>query len=332
MDIEGLKQPLSADKPCGENQEDTLLLASFDEFRLFGQITAPSDIDWRRIKSHSEEALAQSKDIRFLAHLAAAELHLYGLKTFVGLLGVAASWLDQYWDSVYPLVDDDAILRRNALNSFADRVAVLDALRRAPLVSSRQFGVCSFRSFEMATGKVTPADGEPPAPSEEQIRAIFADAPADEVHALNALLETALATIKAISATMSDRGGGSQAVPDFEPLANTFARVRLAIKPFLPVDATEDAGAPEADAAASPGAPPRAGGASVPGAINTREDAIRTLDLVAAFFRRNEPSSPVPLFIDRAKRLIAKDFLQVLEDLAPDALGEAKRVSGIKDD
>jgi type VI secretion system protein ImpA len=330
MDIEGLKQPLSGDKPCGENQEDTLLLASFDGFRVFGQATPlPDKTEWRQIKSQSEEALSQSKDIRFLAHLAAAELRLGGLKEFVGLLGVVASWLDQYWDSVYPLVDDDAILRRNALNGFADGMGVIDALRRVPLVQSRQFGVCSFRSFEMASGKVTPAEDEPPAPSEDQIRAIFVDAPADEVRALSALLDTAIALVKSVSATMSDRGGGSQAVPDFEPLASTFARMRTAIKPYMPEDATEVAAAAEGDAGGAPGAA-RAGGA--PGAINTREDAIRMLDLVAAFFRRNEPSSPVPLFIDRAKRLVAKDFLQVLEDLAPDALGEAKRVSGIKDE
>jgi type VI secretion system protein ImpA len=44
------------------------------------------------------------------------------------------------------------------------------------------------------------------------------------------------------------------------------------------------------------------------GAINSRADAIRALDAVAEYFRRHEPSSPIPLFVDRAKRLVAKDF------------------------
>jgi type VI secretion system protein ImpA len=56
------------------------------------------------------------------------------------------------------------------------------------------------------------------------------------------------------------------------------------------------------------------------------------LDAVTEFFRRNEPSSPVPLFVERAKRLVAKDFLEVLADMAPDALAQAKRAGGIKDD
>ncbi len=38
-DGQALLQPISADQPCGENLEETQLLASFDTFRLFGQAT-----------------------------------------------------------------------------------------------------------------------------------------------------------------------------------------------------------------------------------------------------------------------------------------------------
>ncbi len=61
------------------------------------------------------------------------------------------------------------------------------------------------------------------------------------------------------------------------------------------------------------------------GAIRSRQDAIRALDAVAEFFRRNEPSSPIPLFVDRAKRLVSKDFLEVLADIAPGRGGAGAR-------
>jgi hypothetical protein len=38
----------------------------------------------------------------------------------------------------------------------------------------------------------------------------------------------------------------------------------------------------------------------------------------------------VPLLCDRAKRLISMTFLEVLADMAPDALGAARAVSGLK--
>ena len=56
------------------------------------------------------------------------------------------------------------------------------------------------------------------------------------------------------------------------------------------------------------------------------------LDAVAEFFRRNEPSSPIPLFVERAKRLVSKDFLEVLADIAPDAVAQARAAGGLKTD
>jgi type VI secretion system protein ImpA len=52
---------------------------------------------------------------------------------------------------------------------------------------------------------------------------------------------------------------------------------------------------------------------------------------VAEYFRRSEPSSPIPLFVERAKRLVAKDFLEVLADVAPEALTVARSAGGLKD-
>lgn len=62
-----LLEPIAADAPCGESLEDTPLLASFDTFRVFGQST-PLDPppQWADIKNRALEALAKSKDLRYL--------------------------------------------------------------------------------------------------------------------------------------------------------------------------------------------------------------------------------------------------------------------------
>jgi type VI secretion system protein ImpA len=74
------------------------------------------------------------------------------------------------------------------------------------------------------------------------------------------------------------------------------------------------------------------GGVVAVGAIRSRQDAIRALDAAAEFFRRNEPSSPVPMFVERAKRLVAKDFLEVLADIAPEALPQVRAAGGIREE
>jgi type VI secretion system protein ImpA len=326
VDIEKFLQPLTAEQPCGVSLEDTQLLASFDAFRIFGQSTPlANDVDWREIKNRSLEALGQSKDLRLLVHLGISELRLDGPSAYFDALVIADRWLKDFWAQVYPAVDEDAILRRNALNGFADGMAALDALRRAPLVANRQLGICSARDCEIAAGRMAPAENEPAGLNQDQIRAIFTAAPPQEIATLDSGLGKALDAVRGISESMSANGGGSEAVPDFAPLAALLAKMRLAVKPYLPVQATPAAGGEASGEGASTG-----GGGL--GTIRTRDDAIRVMDTVATFFRTSEPSSPVPLFIERAKRLVAKDFLEVLADLAPDALSEAKRVSGIKEE
>ena len=68
------------------------------------------------------------------------------------------------------------------------------------------------------------------------------------------------------------------------------------------------------------------------GGINSRKDAERVLKQVADYFRKNEPSSPVPWLLDRAIRLIGKSFMDVLNDIAPNGTHEAKTIFGTKDD
>jgi type VI secretion system protein ImpA len=74
-----------------------------------------------------------------------------------------------------------------------------------------------------------------------------------------------------------------------------------------------------------------ADGASVSGLVKSRQDVVRILDAAADFFRRTEPSSPIPLLLARAKRLVSKDFLEVLADIAPDGVAQARSIGGLKD-
>jgi hypothetical protein len=39
----------------------------------------------------------------------------------------------------------------------------------------------------------------------------------------------------------------------------------------------------------------------------------------------------VPLFCDRAKGLVSRGFLEVLADIAPDAVKQARAAGGLKD-
>jgi type VI secretion system protein ImpA len=323
---EVLLHPISGDHPCGQNLEDTPLLASFDTFRLFGQSTPLDPVpEWGAIRDSAAEALHKSKDLRLLAHFAAAILRTDGLASFAEALTVAAEWLGRYWNDVYPLVDEDAILRRSALNCFADQMAVIDGLRRTPLVDSRQHGRFSLRDFDIASGQLQPGPAET-RPDEARINAAFASLSLEDLTSLQQSAAAALAALQRIDSLMRD-GAGPGAAPNFDGLTSQLGRIDRILRVQLaarPTAQGDPAGDSVADAVSA--APP-----VVSGPIRSREDAIRALDAVAEFFRRSEPSSPIPLFLERAKRLVSKDFLEVLADIAPDALAQARAAGGLRD-
>jgi type VI secretion system protein ImpA len=335
-----LLQPITAEQPCGESLEDTELLASFDAFRLFGQsrpLDAPAEPnekrvpkpaespEWIEIRDKALDALARSKDLRLLAYLGTALLRTDGLPAFSETLYVASQWLDTHWSQTYPLVDEDAVLRRNALNCFADPMAVIDGLRRTPLVRSRQHGTFSLRDIEIATHQLTPGEGDVVV-DENQIRAAFASMPLTDLLQLQEGVAGAVVSLNKIDGLMRD-AAGSEAMPGFEPVAAQLARTSQLLKAEMAAHPENTAGAVGADAAGDGGEP-----GSVPGAVKSRQDAIRALDAVAAFFQRTEPSSPIPMFLARAKRLVSKDFLEVLADIAPEALAQARAAGGLKAD
>jgi len=322
LSSQALLEPISADAPCGESLEDTPLLASFDAFRVFGQrhgLDPPPP--WADIKSRALEALAKSKDLRVLAFLGSATLRTDGFSAFADTLTVAAKWLEMYWNPVFPVVSEDAILRRNALNCFADPMGVVDGLRRLPLVTSRVHGNYGLRDIDIATGQIPAKEGEP-RPTEDQINGAFGEMPAEELTALHASAAGAVAALKSIDSQMRE-SAGSDATPQFDGLTSQLVRIerflasQLALRPGHEVTPA-DVGAPAAGQARS-------------GVIGSRQDAIAALDAVADFFRRTEPSSPIPLFLSRAKRLVSKDFLEVLADIAPDAVAQERVAGGLRD-
>lgn len=327
-----LLEPVSADQPCGADLEDTQLLASFDAYRLFGQAAPLSDeTDWREIRDRALEAIGTSKDFRLLSHLSSALLRAEGFSAFIDTLKLASHWLETWPAEVFPRVDEDAILRRNALNGFADRMAIIDGLRRAPLLVHRQLGPLSIRDIEIATNQIAPVEGESASIDATQLLAHLSTTDVAELNALSAQLGDAIQSLTAIEDAMRS-AGGVQAAPDFTNLTTPLKRTLKLVTDHLSTRAPAPGEASDAQSAeaSAGGAVGGAVGVAV-GAIRSREDATRALDTIAEFFRTNEPSSPIPLLIERAKRLVGKDFLAMLEELAPDALEQAKAASGVRD-
>ena len=338
IDVQSLLAPVSEEQPCGEPMEDSqdyFALDNASQFKDGGALGGDeSEPDWLDVKRQALTLAAVTKDIRVAVHLTAALLRTDGWAGFADGLGLINGYLSRYWDEVYPrLEEDDPFFRVNALLNLIDPQRFISALRRRPVVRSRMAGVFSLRDYLAAAApRRQENEGEEAAESDQGtvdpnlVRAAFAEADAGELAADAASIDAAVEAFGEIERIVAAKLGTD--APDLTPASKVLRQVKSWMdneRAALSGDSRSDGDAAPAAGAAGPSA----GG--MPGAINSPEQAIQALDLVADYFRRREPSSPVPLLLERAKRLVRQDFLALMRDLAPDGLSQAQRIFGVED-
>jgi type VI secretion system protein ImpA len=329
---------LSAASPCGDDLEydpDFLALEQVvhgkPEVQFGDTMVAATPPDWKVAEALSLDLLAKGRDLRVAVHLSRALLNRRRFDGFAEGLALVEGLLEQRWEHVYPQLDpdddNDPTARVNALAALVEASGMLVDVRDAPLASSRAHGVVSLRDIEYATGEVPLPDGVEAA-SLSSIDAVIADAHEDAAAAHAALL-AALHSATRIETVLTERVGAARSI-DLSPLARLLRRAA----DFL----GERVGVADGGAQASSNGEAHEGeqaGVSAPapvrpsGDIADRQDVIRMIDKICAYYERHEPSSPVPLLLLRARRLVDKSFMEILQDLAPEGVSQARQVGGI---
>lgn len=336
LDLEALLKPVSDDAPCGPDLEydpawqELERLAQGKPEQQFGDtIIAAEEPDWREVAKRAEALLGRSKDVRSACLLARAQTHL---EQFAGLgsgLQLIHQLMERYWDTVHPQLDasdnNDPTMRLNALAALADPQGLLRGARGARLSQSRALGDLTLRQIELAAGKLTPREGET-APGLAQVDQQVAAMVAQDA-GLAATVNGALSAARAIAKLLDDKVG-SDLSPDLKPLIASLATADQVV--------ARAAGGQQAAAEDGASAGSATGGATGPsinasGAIRSRADVVALLDRICEFLQRTEPTNPAPLLLQRAKRLMDMGFIEIMNDLAPDGLSQARNVTGVKE-
>lgn len=317
--------------PCGPDLEyDAAFLALTQAAagKPETQWAAAEPPDWREVRSQAEALFERTRDLRVAVLWARAAVHLDGFAALPQGLHLLHGLMAEFWDTLHPLPDPDdhdPYARMNALAVLPQPDGLIGDLRQAVLFQQRGVGELRVRDIEVALG-LLPARSDETAITRPQLEQMLADALAAEP-GLRHQVQAALDRTKALIALLNDHVGIENAV-DLKPLYSQLN----AVAGVLPAPPAEEAAA-EADAGAAEGgngsgraAPPRKG---LSGSVDSREDAIRAIDMVCDYLERAEPTSPAPLLLRRARRLINRNFLQLMKELAPDALNEVARVMGV---
>jgi len=345
IDLDSLLQPVSAEEPAGTDveydpafQELRRAAEGEPERRMGDSVVRAIEPDWQRARSLAVELLSRSKDLRVAIVLTRALLQTEGFSGLSAGLSLTLRLLKEFWDGAFPRLDledgNDPTARVNALLELCDREAFLNPVRATPLVVSRVFGAVTLRDLEIAEGKIAaPAGGDKPPIDRTTVNAAFRDCEIEHLRWTSGAVSSAFDNLKRIGMLVTDEIGASGA-PDLAPLADLLAEAKAMVGKWLDERAAEAEGEPGGPRGNATGRPPESG--STPGTtredsiggINNREDVIRVLDRLCDYYARNEPSSPVPLLLKRARRLVTKDFMDIMRDLAPGALPQVEAIRG----
>jgi len=348
IDVAALLTPVSAEAPAGpaiEYEHDFIELerlsrgVSRQEDAQGKVIREAEEPNWLEVERLALELCAKSKDLRVAIYLARARLALAGLPGFSEALRLIGGYLSQFWPSVHPQLDpaddNDPTIRINSLLSLCHAETVLRALRAAPLTYSRQFGRMSYRDYAIATGQMAAPslrDGDGRARDLASIEAAFADTPLEALSELQAAGDESLASLAAIDAALSDALGAGNG-PDLAPLKKLVTDIGI----LVGREQAKRGGAGSVGAAAGVEAatmeetgPIAAPGRAAFGVVRSRDDVLLLLDKICRYYADYEPSSPVPLILDRTKRLVTMNFLDILKELTPGGVHEFGIVAGLK--
>ena len=352
LDLTAWRSALDDTAPCGPNLEFDPEFGALERAaqgepeRQAGDTVVPAkEPDWKTVEAQATALMERTRDPRVLGHLAVARLHLGGLPAYAEMLVLIRDLLETRWDDIHPQLDpdddNDPTMRATSLLRLADPLLVLRHLRDLPLARSPRLGRFSWRDISIAIGAIKD-DSRGEKPTETTVRSAFQDTDPAFPMAVRAATAASSEAVKAIPQVF-DAKAGTGTGPNFADLAKLLGEMtrfidRFAVVPAGPGEA-EAAGETDAPADAALHASPSpsqrssmAVTASTLTEVSNRADALRLLDLVCQYYRRYEPSSPLPMLLERAQRLAEKNFLEILRDLAPDGVMQAQTIVSSRDE
>ena len=350
MNVSELLKPISEDVPSGENQEYAECFLALErasqpgEERQVGDDIIPAEEpNYVTVSELAEEVMKLSHDLRAAVQMAHAELRLGNMDDFAEVTKYVRGCIEDNWDTCHPQLDadddNDPTMRVNSLLELSSSNTIIRALRLVPLTNSAAFGRVCLRDIMVAQGEM-----ERPSDMEKSldlatVNAAFSDTAEENLKEKAEAAKVALENLKAIEDKFNTEIPGLG--PSFAEVNKVLEKIILRLEGANDAQdsaaSSEDKGEnteiinDEVEGVSSAQSPTLVASVAV-GAIRSIADVKKTLDQVITYYEKNEPSSPVPVLIKRAKRLVGADFVSIIKDIAPNGMDNVEIVAGITDD
>ena len=337
-----LKVKMDGADIAGENPEYDQLYLDLETLAVADE-DAGKDADYRQIEKNCLELWKKTRDLRVAAYLCVAETELNGFEGFAEGLDVVRWMIEEMWNEFYPRLDpdddNDPLERLNIMamlspqpGAFNDPIMFLSKLRTVRLIPELPY---TMRDVMISNGEL---ESEKPV-DPKLIAAEMMSLPVERIQARADLLKKIEENVEGICTSMGEKMEGGYSL-NMSALQKELKRFSTFYAKFT--DSFEESAPAEAAGNAAEGAPAVAA-APVRAVKNnfsdlasykasTRAEALLLLKKGAEYFRAEEPTSPVPYLIERALRLSEMNFMDLLADIAPDALSRGRDILGVRPD
>lgn len=332
--VDGWLEPLEGEA-CGADLEYDPAFLELDQAaagKAETQFGAAEPPQWQQVRELAEGLFDRTRDLRVAVLWGRAMLNLEGLEALPPALHLLHGLLERFWDDVHPRNDPDdgdSFARLSVLGSLDKLDGFLGDVRQVLVLNDRRLGGLRIREIEIGLDRL-PARPDESARTSGQVKGLLGELPELAERIRIAQVESTEA-LKQLQRVLNDRFGIELAV-DTRAMRGMLEAVKLVLPD--PADegaSTEDSADAEAAEASDGNAPRRGRGGGVL-SVESRADAIKALQMICAYLERSEPTNPAQLLLRRAERLIDKSFLQLVRDLAPDAVPELARIMGVDPD
>lgn len=343
IDIDAYLTDIDPDNVCGEDlQYDSKFIEleqaikGKPEQQMGDTVTEAEPPNWRDIKKQCEALLARTIDLRILICYLRALIALEGFSGLQDGLTLIKTLVENRWGFIHPQLDpdddNDPTERINTLLSLCDHDIMLWPLQQTPLIESKALGRFNFRQITIASGKSTATSNES-AVNQATIEGAVQDCELEQLQQTFQAISVSLDDINQLENVITDYVGISNA-PSFADLRNLLKECKAFLLANIEKKTGNEIVVTEEEETSEGGVVTVSSGTtkSALGVINNNQDVIKTLNQVCDYYRKNEPSSPVPLFVERAIKMVGKSFMDALKEIAPTGVDEAKTILGKQDE
>ncbi len=343
LNIDDLVKSLGDEQPCGEDLEYDPEMAELlkesagkPEVQYGDTLVEAVPPEWKAVKKLALAVSGRTRDLRVAIILLRSVMALHGIEGATDGLMLVQRLLSEQWDLVHPQLDPDDDMdptsRINCLATLADGPTFVREFKEVGFITLPGLGPLNVRQLEYSLGEVVvPAGREKNELS--TIQASMGDISPEQMALAAERLEAAYGAIVGIEKSLESRVGASNML-NLDGIIKPIKKARDFIRAQQP-DAEPIEESTDVAEGVAGGANVASGGGNsgrsvaISGEIASREDVSRMIDKICTYYSKYEPSSPVPILLQRAKRLVPKSFIEIMEDLTPDGLAQLQVISGI---